>query len=195
MANVLRKSKKRAAEPSEVVNTRAVDDLYDRRKNKVETRALNAALDLAQNLDVEKLILEIVSYQKDRTVSKLVTRDLSIQQVSEVAAHEQATRSRVVGLRVKLLRHLRALEACRKRVKVMAQAEESGWLANNSSNATDRTALIEAALLDEANERIAELEAANEIAEMIIKDLDSSGMTSAMLAKGFELEGRLKYAK
>jgi hypothetical protein len=189
-----KKSTKRAAKPVAVINTNAVSDLHKRRQNTSDFKLLEQALDMSFDLDVEGYVESIANNHTARPIRKMVTKDLTVRQVSGVALDEQAIRSRIVGMKLRLVRHLRRLEYLRKQVKTKVLAEESAWLANNGNTAGERTALVEA-LLTEADDRIAELHAANEIADIVLVDIDKGGFTFTLIQKNFELEHRHKYIR
>lgn len=188
MANAFKKpERKQRSVDLEIKSGTPVDDLYDRWKQEPEMSALNLAISYSKSFNADKSIDLIVNLFDKREVRRLVGRDYTIADVGDHGLKEIATRSKIVGVHITALRHLRRIEAARKQVKMVVSAGDSEWLSSNSSTKMERDTLVETLLAD-ADLRISELAAVKEVAEAILSDIDRTERILAMVSNGLALE-------
>lgn len=188
MANAFKKpTRKQRVADLEVKSSTPVDDLYDRWKKEPEMSALNLSISYSKAFDADKAVDSLVNLFDKREVRRLVGRDYNIEDVGDHGMKEVATRSKVVGVHITVLRHLRRIEAARKQVKMAVSAGDSDWLTSNATTKVERDVLVET-LLAEADLRISELAAVKEIAEMILADIDKTGFVLSMISNGLAIE-------
>jgi hypothetical protein len=174
--------------PDRTVELDPVNALTARWIDEPAYKALQMAINGAAKLECDSYVETILRLHKNRDV-RIVASTLSVVQLTEVAFNETKTRSSIVGIVVRVLRHLRKLEICRKNAKVSILAGDHTWLSDNVKTVAEKINLVEAMLM-RADEIITELQTVKEIGEAVIGDIDKASYTTKLAGEGFNLEYR-----
>ena len=173
-----------APEKSRSVNP--ARDFERRWLNNDLVQELDTLLDSASKIDCAEFIHKISDLHQKRDV-RYLKGNYSIEDVSDLALQETATRSSIVGIAAKSKWYITKMEALRKAIKVRATTSDYEWLSNNVKTQTDRSLMVESLLID-ADIVMADLQALHDFAETIVGDIDKAGYTIKTLMQGFELD-------
>jgi hypothetical protein len=164
-----------------------LDELGARWDDAPSCKALWKAIDLSAPLNCSALVNRILQLHKTRDIRAVSgVNKLTVEQCTEIAYKESACRSNIVEIVAQCAAHKISIETLQRKAKALVTAGDANWLNDNIKTVGERTALVNALLID-ADTRIGELQMVIEVGDRIIADIDKSGYTSKLTGEMFAL--------